>query len=55
MEHLTDALGRLGVKTCAACGKTGAKSSFIFYKTFVDLDTRDKVKFIRIESKCLIK
>ena len=26
MEHLTDALGRLGVKTCPVCGKTGAKS-----------------------------
>ena len=26
MEHLTDAFDRLGVKTCAACGLTGAKS-----------------------------
>ena len=26
MEHLTDALSRLGVKTCPVCGKTGAKS-----------------------------
>ena len=26
MEHLTDALGRLNVKTCPVCGKTGAKS-----------------------------
>ena len=26
MEHLTEALDRLGVKTCPVCGKTGAKS-----------------------------
>ena len=26
LEHVTAALARLGVKTCANCGRTGAKS-----------------------------